>query len=707
MKKRSLVTLTLLAAVLVGVALVAVRGASRTAPGEFERGPADDAPGAPDLLGRAPDRATDGTVETLERRIALDAALSVRVIEAATKRPVVGARVRATIDFRWTRDRPTGLDFENEALSGADGVARFESFPRRTGVEIRVYADGFRVGATKVTLGKDQSDEEIEVALQPGLPPAKSSVAVGLPAGVTPPGAFVLYDDATRKFHDRVPPGGYVPIEDDPAATVVEHDVAIQLVLPGYAGPVHRRAFRRGTTLTLEPPGPAVMQEILLLDELGRGIEGVDVTVWPLEALSFRARGSAAFGTTDAQGVCRIDGYVGTTWDLALDETKVHATERLYERPVAVGSGPRTIRCLRRAVERFRLDVPGITAPKGPCALDWRSYEPVPGSPVDRLFRADESRRAEAIEEYRANLPTQVEWERDPSGVPGVAIGLVPGTYLLVPSIAGVAGRETTIEVPVGGGEVLVAFAATRKVRVQVTGSIDRADGLLPFGAIVAPRHVGWDERVGLTNQIDRIWQLILARPPRRQDKDEMYEFEHHTSRAISTARSRDPAIGADLVWSGFDGVTEVDVTDEPTELTVMFPGHRAVVVPLEPGSPNLRAHVEPSMFRTFEVRVQRAGGGPFAGYALAFDAAARLRRGRSDLWSMAKADAGGVLRIGFLPGETLGVFRGNDAWTVTPSGGATAERIEAGDFTSYLLTMPAADTPSVTIVVDPYVPRK
>ena len=706
MKKRSLVILILLAAVVAAVALFANRRASRRAPDDLVRDSGPDGSGSPELLGSGPAPSTEEGADVLERKIALDATLSVRVIEAATKRPVPGAKVRATIDFRWTRDRPTGLDFESESTSGDDGVARFEQFPRRFSVEIRAYADGFRVGATKVELGKDEREKEIEVALKPGLSPDQSSVAVGLPAGVTLPGAFVFYDDATKKFHDRVAVGGYVPIEDDPAAAVIEHEVTIQLILPGYAGPLQKRAFRRGTRLTLEPPGKPIVQEIVLLDELGRGIEGVDVKVWPLEALFSRARGSAAYGTTDAQGVCRIDGYVGSTWDLALDETKVHATERLYETPVAVGSGPRTIRCLRRAVERFRLDAPGVTAPKGVCTLDWRSFEPVPGSPVDRLFRTDESRRAETIEEYRLDLPKQVEWERDASGAPGFAMGLVPGAYVLAPSIAGVVGRETTIEVPVGGGEVVVAFAPTRKVSVQVTGSIDRADGLLPFGAIVAPRRVGFDERVGLTSQIDRVWALIVAKPPRRNDKDGMRDFALLAGRSIRTARSRDPLIGPDVVWSGFDGVTEVDVMDDPTELTVMFPGHRAVVVPLEPGSPHLRAHVEPSMFRTFDVGVRRTSGEALASYVVGLDAVTHLRRGKPEWWAHATADAGGVLRLGYLPGETSGFYRANDAWTVATSGGAAVETIVVGYYESYLVTMPASGSPSVSIVVEPYVQK-
>jgi hypothetical protein len=446
---------------------------------------------------------------------------------------------------------------------------------------------------------------------------------------------------------------------------------------------------------------------IVLLDELGRGIEGVDATVWPIEALHHRAAGSAAYGTTDAQGVCRIDGYAGTQWDLALDETKVHVIERLYERPVGVGSGPRTIHCLRRAVERFRLDAPGVAATKGFCTLDWKSFEPVPGSPIDAMFRAEEPRRAVALERYRSDLPKEVAWERDATGVPGFAIGLVPGTYVLAPAIAGVVGRETTIQVPVGGGDMLVAFAATRKLSVQVTGSIDRADGFLPFGAIVAPRRVGWDERVGLTNQIDRIWTLILSSPPGRNDKAAMREFAHFSGKSISTARSRDPAIGADLVWSGFDGVTEVDVIGEPTELTVMFPGHRVVVVPLEPGSPHLRAHVEPSMFRTFDVRVQRTNGEPFVGYEVALDALAHLRRGRPESWDRAKVGPNGVLALGYLPGETLGFHPWNDAWTVTPSGGATVERVDVGYNPSYLVTMPSSGTPSLSIVVEPYVQKK
>lgn len=662
--------------------------------------------GATDLVGRLVPEVPDDGVRTVERTLDLGGTLAVRVVDAVGKRPVAGAKVRGTFGLGWGDDRPTGLTFDQEVVSGADGVARFGQFPRQTSVVIHVACEGFRVARVDARLERFEGEKELEVALKPGLAPAASSVVVGLPAGVSLPGASVLYEDATSKSRDRLPIGGYVPIDDDPAATVVEHDVAIQLILPGYAGPVRRRALRRGTTLALDPPGPTVSQAIVLLDELGRGIEGVDVTVWPLEALVFRARGSAARGTTDTEGVCRLDGWAGTRWDLALDETRVHATERLYETPVAVGSGPRTIRCARRAIERFRLDVPGIATPKGACALDWTSFEPVPDSPVDRRFRTDESRRAEAIERYRASLPKEVAWARDASGAPGFALALVPGTYVLVPAVAGVVGRETTISVPVGGGEVVVAFAATRKVTVQVTGSIDRADGLLPFGAIVAPRRVGWDERVGLTNQIDRTWAAILARPPRRTD-DDLRDFAHFSGRAIATARGRDPVIGADVVWSGFDGITEVDVADEPRELTVMFPGHRAAVVPLEPGSPHRRAHVEPSMFRTLDVRVRRAGEGPAAGYAVALDAVARLRRGRGDLWGTAKADAVGVLRVGYLPGETLGLFRGNDGWTVTPSGGTTAERIDVGDATSYLVTTPPSGTPSLELVVEPYVARK
>lgn len=708
MKTRSLV---LLVALLLVALAVGLRLRSRDAvPSVEEAGDPTSPASAPpraDLEGRGTRDRGGGDVRRAEHRLDLSAVLVARVIEAGSGRPVAGAKVRGTFGLGWDDGRPSGLEFDQSVVSGVDGVARFEQFPRETSVELHVEAEGFRRAQFGVTLRRSEGEKSIDLALKPGLAPEASSVRVGLPAGVVLEGASVVFADATTKRGDRVPVGGFVPIDDDPAAAVVEHDVAIQLILPGYAGPPERRSFRRGTSLTLAPPGPAVTQEVRLLDELGRGIEGVEVRVWPVESLLGRVRGSAAFGITDADGACRISGHVGTRWEVALDETKVHVIERLYESPLAVGSAVRTIRCLRRVVERLRLDAPGLAASHGSCALDWRSFEPAPGSPIDAMFRAEGLGTAAAIERYRAALPTSVAWARDEAGAPGFSIGLVPGTYVLLPSIEGVVGRETTIQVPVGGGEVLVGFAGTRKVRVAVTGSIDRADGPLPFGAIVAPRRVGWDERVGLSTQIDRLWAHVLAKPPRRDDRDALADFAQFAGRAIAAARSRDPLIGPDLAWSGFDGVAEVDVADEPTELTVLFPGYRVAVVPIEPGTPNLRARVEPSAFRAVEFRVRRTDGRPFAGYELSLDAVDHLRRARPELRERAAVGPDGVLRVGYVPGEVLGLNPWNDAWTLSPAGGATVERIDVGGTPAFLLRTPADGAPTVSIAVEPYVQAK
>ena len=281
MNNRSLVAFVACVLVVVGVALIVrTPGADGPVVAGVESSSTEEVVGPAELLGRAIRDVVDDGVRTVEHKLDLSGTFSVRVIEAATKHPVAGAKVRGTFGLGWRDDRPTGLSFDQQVVSGADGLARFGQFPRQTSVVIHVAREGFRAARADARLGRLEGEKEIEIALTPGLSPEGSSVIVGLPPGITLPGASVLYADATTKLHDRVPVGGYVPIDDDPAATVVEHAVAIQLLLPGYAGPAQKRAFRRGTTLTLEPPGPAVSQEIVLLDELGRGVEGGQPRCW-------------------------------------------------------------------------------------------------------------------------------------------------------------------------------------------------------------------------------------------------------------------------------------------------------------------------------------------------------------------------------------------------------------------------------------------
>lgn len=652
---------------------------------------------------RATEKRQEPEIDLVEAVVPLDATLEVELVEWKSKAPIPGVSVRASLNFYAANYAGRGLEIWRTATTGADGVATFERFPHGRSVTMLTGAEGYRSATRDVSFGRLETSKRIRFELRPGLSAEKSAVRVTLPAGVTLPGIGVHYLDRTNGGVGHASREAAIVLDDDPDAPA-EHDVELQLVLPGYAGErvVHR--LRRGTSFELSPPkGERVAQEIALVDEEGRGVESLAVSVWPTASTGSSARFTELTGTTDARGVVTFEGYRGTEWRLDADATRVQFPDRSDQRPFVVGGTRPTFQVGRRVPHRLLFDGQGLLA-HGRAELVWRSYAPTPGSALENLLRDEPARFGDRIRRYVEQLPPAVEWNRLPTGGLAAELALLPGTYLMTASTDRLFGRETTLEPVRAGDETVVPLARSRPIRVKIEGSFDRSDGPLPFRTIVLGHRAGWDERAEIGRVLGETWSATAARGPLPNVSDfEMAHFARMDQDLLALARRQAPLIGRDLGYVGADGVATLEALEAPRGVTVLLPNLDVAYVSIEGDGTTFRGRVEPANFRRLTVRVRRVDGRAFPGYPLLPAPLERLRAGILELGTKRTTNADGVLRVGIFPGEQVGFHPGLDTWTVTAGVGTSVERLDTGYTPSYVIT-PRADVsePAFDVVAEP-----
>ena len=341
--------------------------------------------------------------------------------------------------------------------------------------------------------------------------------------------------------------------------------------------------------------------------------------------------------------------------------------------------------------------------------LAWLSYEPRPGSSLDRLFRDEPTRTAERIRHYVERLPRDIQWARLASGGLGVELPLLPGTYAVAASSQTQYGRETTLQVAGPDEETRISLAPAVRLEVRIEGSFDRTSGPLPYRTMVIAHRAGWDERSEIARIHGTSWAAKAARPPARGTPERADADSALIERmTLALARKQAPLIPRDFGWVGADGVCPIEAVEVPRHVTVLFPDLRVAYVAVEGAATGLRGRVEPSDFRRLAVRVRRTDGRAFPGYGVSPAPLAHLRAGVFELGSTRPTDADGVLRLGVLAGEAVGLHPRFDAWTVSAGAGTTVERLATGAYASFAVTT-TADTvePSVEIVAEPYRPDR
>ncbi len=653
----------------------------------------------------APGRSSEPGVEVVEKRLRLDARLEVEVVDKKSKRPMAGVEVRASIDVRTEIQARHSFEFSRTATTGDDGVAVFDEFPRRTTVTARVRAEGFRPEYAYVMLRADESRKRIHFGMVPGLSPEQSSVRLTWPAGVALPGASVHFHDRTSGNIGDISPDVPLLLDAEPDGAP-EHEVDLQLTLPGYAGASIRRRLRRGTSFELSPPrSDPVAQEIAVLDENGRGVEALNVSVWPTTAISQPP--TKLSGTTDDRGVVTLRGYPGTTWKLGVDEARAQQPDIPERHPIDVGGTRATIVVGRRLTHRLVFDGKGL-GERGRCELVWRSYEPTPGSALERLLRDDPVRYGDRIERYVQRLPRAVEWSRLASGGLAAELALLPGHYVLLASTDELYGRETTLEITRPGAETLMALERATRIRVRIEGSFDRSSGPLPYRTMIIAHRAQWDERAEISRVIGTEWAARAKAGPRARgsDLDESHSA-HMEAISRQMARREAPLIGRDLGYVDRDGVCEIETQGPPEGVTVLFPDLQVAHVPVEGDGATFRGRVEPSSFRRVTIRVRRENGEAFADYPIGPAPLAHLRAGIREFGSRRSTDRDGVLRIGILPDESIGLHPRHDEWTVSAGAGTSVERLNIGLYPSFVITTRAdAPEPSIDIVAAPGQPK-
>lgn len=639
----------------------------------------------------------------IEETIALGGTLTVRVTSKTTGLAVAKATVTASIDVYPADAERRTLSFDRSVPTNEDGVADFDHFPQRRPVSVRVKAEGFRDAWETVNLTRKAPKQELAIALIQGLSAREASVAVAFDKGVDVPGARVLVDDRVSGRHQFVEIGGLAYVDDDPTGAA-EHVVDVQLVLPGYASVLQPATFRRGSSVVVKPPSEAkAVQEIAFVDETGRGVEDVGLRIWPASARIARMKETLLVAKTDARGVAAIPGYVGTVWDVEVDERFIHVFERLDVHPVVVGSGLRTVTCGRRVGHRLILKAEQL-AEVGLATANWTSYVPMPRSPIEAMFHADEASTPKRIERYRASLTTRVPWALAATGGRHEApLALLPGIYVVGITMPQAQGPELTLEVVRSGGETVVSLATSHELRVQIEGSFDRTDGLLPFATAIFGHRAGFDERISLLAGLVR-WKSRSASPTGGSELDERFAQQMFGSEVART-RAQSPGIGPDLGFVDRDGVAEVPVYATPTYVTVLFPDGRAAGVAVEGDATRVRGRVEPASFRWLTLRMKRSNGEAFGGCSLCLDSVERIRRGSLTHDVRQTADRAGIVRIPIVPGDIVGLDPVFDRWHVTPIAGTSIEQIAGGDAPRYAVTTsPDVAEPTVEISVEPFV---
>jgi len=647
--------------------------------------------------------------QEVDEKIALGGRLAVKVTSKADGTPIADATVTASIDVRFREEGPYAFSFERHVVTDVAGAAVFDHFPTRRTITVRAEADGMRGSETTVNVSRRDGESSVAFALVPGLSRREASSHVAFDGGVVMPGARLLVDDHVTKRDQVVEVGGDVFVDDDPAGAA-SHEAEVRLLLPGYVGPARTVALLRGSSLVVRPPEVArKVQEIAFVDENGFGVEGVELRIWPADAVRARPEGTLLVARTDTRGVASVDGYEGSTWDIELVGALVHPLEPMDAHRVVVGSGLHTVRCARRVVHRLVLDGE-LDGDVGVVTADWTSYEPYPRSAVEALFRADAAEESSRVERYRASLPTRLRWGRSAAGRHEITVALLPGIHSLHLACGDAVGGDVTVEVGAPERETVVVLGNLLVVRVELEGSVDRSDGRPPYAAAVFGHRAGFDERIRLLAGLGG-WSDRAANVGREGTHPEGTHIEEFLDRmwtmAVERVRAADPSIGHDLGFVGRDGVASLRVRKAPTEVTLLLPDGRAVIVPVTGDVSVVRGRVDPARVRWLALDVRTARGDALAGARVGLESVARLRRRASDHDYQLAVDRSGRGGLTVLPGDVVGLDPVFDRWHVAPGAGVDVETIPGADAPSYAVRIaPDVREPVLEITVESAIPR-